>query len=337
MRTRVALTSTCPGASQDRCGVTRLRELHEKSDGRYSLVNDPADADLVLAPIDRTDDWGLCLLNNEIVRAFPRKTCVIHDAGYPRFLLHGLYSSNRNSLLSRRRIRTGAYSLSVMRNPFVATHDASPAPPTERRYLFSYVGRPSHWVRAELLHAPRRRSDVLLQDPSFDLWSGSAATEKLSTQRVYYETLMQSKFALCPRGIGHGSMRLFEAMCLGVAPVVLSDGWIPPTGPDWREFCIFVQERQAREVERIVEPFESEYERMGRAAREAYETYFSDGSYFNYVVENCLEIVNTQPIPESLYWALRKPIIWSEHLRDALRIRSRLRSAKQALGLIPRS
>ena len=38
-------------------------------------------------------------------------------------------------------------------------------------------------------------------------------------------------------------MRLFEAMRLGVAPIIASDDWVYPRGPDWSACSVVIKER----------------------------------------------------------------------------------------------
>jgi hypothetical protein len=120
-------------------------------------------------------------------------------------------------------------------------------------------------------------------------------------------------------------MRLFESMLLGVAPVIISDGWVFPHGPQWSSFSIVIQQRHVREIERIVCSHEASYEEMGRLARKAYDKYFAEPAYFNYVVSNCLAICQGQSVPETLYWRLAPIIVSAYKLKDAVSRRMRLR------------
>jgi hypothetical protein len=97
-------------------------------------------------------------------------------------------------------------------------------------------------------------------------------------------------------------MRLFEAMKLGVAPVIISDKWILPKGPDWHKFSLIIRERDIPNLESIVTQNECRYEEMGKAAREAYLSFFSPEVYFDYVVDRCIEIHNNQIIPEKVFF-----------------------------------
>jgi hypothetical protein len=100
MNTRVFITSSQSDQNAWRAIEKRLRELYELSNKECDLVDDADVADIILIGIERADDWGLHLLDNETVRKAPNKSFSIHDAGYPIFLHHGVYSSTRRSLLS---------------------------------------------------------------------------------------------------------------------------------------------------------------------------------------------------------------------------------------------
>jgi hypothetical protein len=99
-------------------------------------------------------------------------------------------------------------------------------------------------------------------------------------------------------------------MKLGVAPVIISDGWILPRGPDWRAFSITVKEGRLDELESIVASQEGNYKRMGKLAGQCYQDYFADEVYFNYVVDGCSDVARRQVIPEWIYWQMRHPILY---------------------------
>ena len=46
-----------------------------------------------------------------------------------------------------------------------------------------------------------------------------------------------------PRGLGVSSVRLFDTMRMARVPVILSDEWVEPIGPAWREFSLRIPER----------------------------------------------------------------------------------------------
>lgn len=109
-------------------------------------------------------------------------------------------------------------------------------------------------------------------------------------------------------------MRLFEAMQMGVAPVIISDGWILPNGPAWGEFAIVLPE-DTDELEALLIAREPYYEEMGRKARAAWERFFAVDSYFDYLVDQAIDIRRTQWGPERQYWRLRRAVVAPSRLR----------------------
>ena len=93
---------------------------------------------------------------------------------------------------------------------------------------------------------------------------------------------------------------------MGRAPVVLSDQWLRPEGPNWESFCLFVPERDAASVPRLLEERESEAAQRGLVARREWEAHFSPDMVFHRVVEQCLEIQRSRLLPE---WLERQAII----------------------------
>ena len=140
--------------------------------------------------------------------------------------------------------------------------------------------------------------------------------------------LLRSKFSLCPRGAGTSSIRTFESMKLGIAPIIVSDNWRLPKGPMWNDFSIFIKEKNIRDLEKIVESHCDSYKEMGQKARKAFEEFFADDVYFNYVIDNCLDIMNKQLIPEVIYWKLNPLIILTKKLRRKLNLRQKSRQLK---------
>ena len=51
-------------------------------------------------------------------------------------------------------------------------------------------------------------------------------------KRLLVRDILSAKFALCLKGIGLSSFRIFEAMLLARAPVIIADGW---SAPSWTE------------------------------------------------------------------------------------------------------
>ncbi len=304
---RVYLTSceTTPGAWRHQEEL--LLRLWACSGKKHSLVDRPENATLILVGNLRDEDWGERLLKNPVISRFPNRCFAIADGDDPMVFLHGLYTSGSRSRWFPARVRSGSYGLyhPDFQNPVIAARPGLGLTET-KLFLFTFSGRNCSSLRNEILKLTFSRPDIAVADTStFNLFVHDN-TGKLSRQQEFADRLAQSKFALCPRGNGTASIRLFEAMQLGVAPVIISDDWIPPAGPAWGEFSIRVKESEIAQLEAIVAAHESNHYEMGRRAHAAYEQFFSEPRYFDYIVENCIAIRNKQWIPESVFWRGRR-------------------------------
>jgi hypothetical protein len=142
--------------------------------------------------------------------------------------------------------------------------------------------------------------------------------------REFGEVMANSAFVLCPAGAGASTFRLFETMKAGRVPVILSDQWVPPEGPDWASFSLVVPEREAASLPRILESLEDQAPRMGRVARAQWEQWFSETASFHRIVEWCLSIQRSRRRPERLMRAvallqLLEPFNFRYKLLPALR------------------
>lgn len=91
----------------------------------------------------------------------------------------------------------------------------------------------------------------------------------------YLGILQRSAFVVCPRGAGASSIRIFEAMQAGKCPVIVSDDWVPPAGPDWSACSIRVPESEVGRLPDILRAAEAGAAALGKAAREAWLEHFS--------------------------------------------------------------
>lgn len=274
-----------------------MASAREDRFGRHRLVSRPEDADLILfaiTPGERRD-----LLRHPFVGRFPDR-CFVFDAYSGSLpIMAGVYGCLSASAHLPGRTAAGHY-------PVVAEHpgfDVTPVP-EDAPFLFSFLGasRTSPLRRALLrLDHPR----VYLRDTSPNGAPRVRVKDLDPEARARYygsfvETLQASKFVLCPRGYGPSSLRLFEALRLGRAPVILADDWAPVPGPEWDAFSIRVPERELDALPALLEAREAVAPAMGRAAREAWEAWFDRPVSFHRIVEACLRLgrggtMHTQP------------------------------------------
>ena len=98
-------------------------------------------------------------------------------------------------------------------------------------------------------------------------------------KKSYIQEILNSNFVLCPRGYNTSSMRIYEVMSLGRVPVIISDQWVKPEGPNWEKFCIFIKENEVERLEEIIDKYKNKSLQMGRIARREWELWFSNSVY----------------------------------------------------------
>jgi len=95
--------------------------------------------------------------------------------------------------------------------PLLAKEHRKPWFKPKKEYRASFVGRfATHPIRQQMAAALEERKDVYIRDSS------------LSTC-AYVRKILASYLALAPRGYGGSSFRFYEAMQLGVVPILVGD------------------------------------------------------------------------------------------------------------------
>jgi hypothetical protein len=112
--------------------------------------------------------------------------------------------------------------------------------------------------------------------------------------------MARSKFVLCPVGAGPSSFRIFETMAAGRVPVIVSDLWVPPPGPDWQKCALFVPERDIDRLGAILEEAEDRFLSMAQAARREWQDWFAPDVLFHRMTEALHDIMQTRRSPESV-------------------------------------
>lgn len=270
----------------------------------YLLTDNPEIADIILLCDLRFDNYYQIISENEILKKYINKCFLLSNFANPITYIRGLYTNAERSFFNFGRIHSCSYTAfyEAFKNTFIFNHEPNMA--QNKKYFFSFVGRNCHISRDKIFGMDFTRKDLFFEETSktYDLYQRDL--KDLTMEKKFYESLLGSKFSLCPRGWGANSYRLFESMMLGVSPIIISDEWVLPKGPRWEDFSIFIKVRDLASLEQIVSRYEDKYIEMGQAARQAYLQYFDEKVYFNYVIENCLQIRSNQLIPESFYYNL---------------------------------
>jgi hypothetical protein len=272
--------------------------------GIHRMVENPDAADLILFA-EREYAAGPFLEDvrkHPLVRAH-RDRCFVFNPRYKNIpLLPGVYAGVSRSYYDQRRMRASHYPEVIENDSFYYR-----PLPNDPSFLYSFVGM--SWT------APIRKEIAQLSHPRGyirDTTSGGVTIRKTeplgSTERdymqAYAEITHDSQFVLCPRGTGPSTLRLFESMMMGRAPVIISDEWVAPEGPEWPSFSFQVAENEVASIPDLLAENEHRAVRMGQQAREAWDDWFSPCVTFHRVVEWCLSIQTSRTLPESVLYPM---------------------------------
>ena len=283
----------------------------------HELVDNPEEADIIIFAEHRpdADPYFFGVLKNDIYKKYKSKCYLYHDHDNTVALIPHITPS-----------LTQKYSNPVFNQPFSHIVQLSPnnvireyIAVEKKKFLFSFMGTSrTHPVRKEIFAIACDRCYLLdtLNKNSWEL-SNEAKSEY---QKSYAKACFQSKFILCPRGIGPNSYRLYESMEMGIAPVIISDDWVPTAGPKWEEFSIRVAESDMKKTPEILEKIEADSERMGELARHAWVEWFAKDKQFHYLVEACLKLhVARKEVTYATYLAQCRRFPEPFHARNLLR------------------
>lgn len=135
------------------------------------------------------------------------------------------------------------------------------------RNLFSFTGANTNPVRKCLANLYPNYCKIT--NEWFD-------TKNLGT---FKNTLINSKFGLCPRGTGLGTLRMWETLASGVVPVIISDNYKFPLEHiiEWENISVTVKESDIHLIDKILKNYSDKtIENMIEKGTEIYNTYFSN-------------------------------------------------------------
>lgn len=296
----VYLTSTAPPDDPSRpYPYDELNRMRESADadvfGVHTVTNTASNADVILF-VENCDTFThYAELRKSPLYCQDRDRCFLFTRNdFPIPFLPGIYPSIPARWYSSQRTRTGPYLISFATDfitPDLSFRDV--------RHLASFVGKQdTDPVRSRLFDYP----DTIYAEDTSSLWPYGelSEAERADMQANYVRVCHQSLFVLCPRGKGASSIRLFESMRMGRAPVILSDEWVPPVGPDWDSFSLRVPENEGPSLPKILQRNAGRAREMGRIARETWENWFSREATFHRSIESCLDIQASRNLPESM-------------------------------------
>ncbi len=153
-------------------------------------------------------------------------------------------------------------------------------------------GRFGRWIRHRSLAALRRDRAVLC---NFDVQSrffGGALTTgpadaAILARRHFVANLRASDYAVCVRGTGNFSYRLYEVMSMGRVPVFIDTDCLLPLADriDWRKLAVWVEEADIPALGRRLRAFHQhlstdELQATQRRIRRVWEEHLSPQGFF---------------------------------------------------------
>jgi len=260
----------------------------------HTLCEEPGQADLILF-LDGHQHYRDMELNairrHPLVTQYREKAFVYSEMDQPWCAMPGLYVAMPKTSFDPRRQRACAYL--NLPNNYVAP---TPAPADGEALLFSFLGRKGNPTRENVLRLKHPRAEIA--DTSASDFFGAPSDEIERQRQRYAAVIARSKFVLCPKGAGPSSFRIFETMSAGRVPVILSDLWVPPAGPDWANCAVFVPEKDVDRLGSILEKHEERFPAMALTARGEWEQWFAADVLFHRMTEALKDIIETRTVPE---------------------------------------
>lgn len=259
---------------------------YNREDARIEFTDSADESDIVLLFEQysyKTWKYAENLERSSLVRNHAERIyCVNYDSVGSGFL-PGCYTSLTGSNYDPSLHRACGYPKRY--NELVEAHEVrdNRCTPT---FLFSFVGTTrSYPLRQEIAHLLSSCPEGKICD--VDVHFHQHTDEQ---KRSYVRSILDSWFVLCPRGSSPSSYRLFEAMGLGRCPVILSDAWVPVNGVGWGECSIRIAESDLEGIPRILKERLGDAARMGRNAREAYESHFTQPMRYQSYLQATLDL-----------------------------------------------
>lgn len=252
--------------------------LRGDPDRRIEIVNTLEDADISITTVGtqlnnssfRSEFRGI--LSNE------RKVLVWDTLDFPTGQRSGLYCSLDRRIFDPARHATFSYPFTP--NELVDYGDLS-----EARYDFIFYGGLTSGVRKRLVRKFERdwRGINAYCRIAETPWHIIFSRPDLDIKKEYAAALRHSRFVLCPRGNGAGTIRLFEVLRAGRVPIILSDRFVLPSHIDWSSCALRIPELKLDEIPEIVSRAMDRWPDMAKAARDVWEKNFSNESLLGYM------------------------------------------------------
>jgi hypothetical protein len=287
----ICITNSGGDSEWDRFPASQLRASAGLCGSQHELTEAPSDADVILiAGRSGLGLGGEALLRSPVVREFRSKVFVVNEEDFPVPLLPGMYASLRPAQQIRGYSYGGIYF--IHHHVLGALDYLGVSSVDDCEHLYSFVGSGrNHATRRSVLALSDTRALLIDSSNTIDSVRYGSLDQQHAGWKVFGDSVRSSKFILCPRGKGPGTMRMFEAMMCGRAPVVISDDWVPTPGPRWDDFVIRVSERDICALPGLLRSRESDAAALGEAALMNWNSWFAPNAVYTTVRDLAMHTV----------------------------------------------
>ena len=146
--------------------------------------------------------------------------------------------------------------------------NAQPFEMAEKDILFSFIGADTHTIRRQLVNQFPDKCSFL--PVSHD---------------IYIDKLKKSIFAICPRGYGITSFRMFEAMSYGCIPIYVSDQFWEPFNIPFTQYGIKIRPEQIKDIPSICSQGAGYISQMQKKVEYYYTNYFVYSKAFDAIIK----------------------------------------------------
>lgn len=256
----------------------KMADLDSIANHRLCESAEEADAIVFIENTHFDDYLYKAVRQHPLVEQYPDKVFMYNESDKPWSALPGLYCSMPRRFFQHS--KQVAFPYLETPNDFIKdVHTWN----TEKRWLFSFVGSASHRCRRDVVALANASQGV--QDTSeFNVWDCTADT-KAAQGANFAQTMAESHFMLCPRGIGTSSYRLFETLEAGRAPVIIANQWVPTPHINW-DFAVRIDEGKIHTIPAVLRSIKDEADDRGKAARAAWESAYAPNVMFDTVGES---------------------------------------------------
>lgn len=256
---------------------------------KYELADNPEVADIIIFVEHHPghDPYFFQVLKHPLYKKYKKKCYLYHDNDINLTFIPTISPSICAANFNKKIHYPYHYLEQISLNPYV---EYIPNKTIEKKYLFSFMGASRTYpkVREKII-------EIFQGDENIVDTNNSNSWELNEKERDLYfknfaQILFQSKFILCPRGIGPSSYRQYESMKMGVVPVIISDEWVENKGIDWESCSIRIKEKDVSEIHNILKSRENEYLELGINARKNYEKFMSFENQFHFLSDAAVQM-----------------------------------------------